>query len=408
MKKASAMLLVFCMAVISSFTYYPAAAAAKSAEPAPIAVQGALDVEIESLLKAMGTYKTQKVGMYSYYIGKIDGIPVIVNRTEMGMVNAATATTLLIKTFHPRAIINQGTAGGHDEKTHLYDIVVGKELINYINTITPTRKAGEGSKPETWNMMTTDVRDDNDNLVKYKTFKSTPELVEAAMSVADKYTHGDVMTGIIGSADQFNNEVDRILWTNEVLGMTAEDMETASVAQVANGFHVPFVGIRGMSDAGRHDEHWNPTSGRNAGIWTGEFVVEVIKAIDKQVNFASITQVNGFNLYVNGAKQDIYMLDYKGKALIPARNLANVLSGTKASSVAYNAQTRSLSFKYDAKAATFKAGDSFFVDLQGTKHQVDSPSVIVKGKTYVSLDFVSKAFGLETKADGVDLHITAQ
>nr|WP_273545657.1 stalk domain-containing protein [Paenibacillus caui] len=394
--------------MISSFTGHSAAAAANKAEPAPIAVQGALDAEIESLLKAMGQYKTQKVGMYSYYIGKIDGIPVIVNRTEMGMVNASTATTLLIETFHPRAIINQGTAGGHDEKTHLYDIVVGKEQINYINTITPIRKKGEGSKPETWNMMTTDVRDDNDNLLKYKTFKSTPELVQAAMSVKDKYMHGDVMTGTIGSADQFNNEVDRILWTNEVLGMTAEDMETAAVAQVANGFHVPFVGIRGMSDAGRHDEHWNPESGRNAAIWTGEYVVEVIKAIDKQVNFATITQVNGYNLYVNNVKQDIYLLDYKGNALIPVRNLANVLSGTKGTRVTYDSKTRSISFKYDTKTATFKAGDSFFLDTQGTKQQVKSPSVSVNGKAYVSLDFVAKAFGLETKVDGVDLYITAQ
>lgn len=408
MKKATAMLIVFCMVVISGFAYYPSAASAKTAEKAPIAVQGALDVEIESLLKAMGEYKTQKVGMYSYYIGKIDGIPVIVSRTEMGMVNAATATTLLIKTFHPRAIINQGTAGGHDEKTHLYDIVVGKELINYINTISPTRKAGEGSKPETWNMMTTDVRDDEDNLMKYKTFKSTPELVQAAMSVKNKYMHGNVYAGTIGSADQFNNEVDRILWTNEVLGMMAEDMETASVAQVANGFHVPFVGIRGMSDAGRHDEHWNPTSGRNAGVWTGEFVVEVIKAIDKQVNFATITEVNGFNLYVNDVKQDIYMLDYKGKALIPIRNLAGVLSGTKASGVSFNATTKSITFKYDAKSATFKAGDRFFFDAQGAKQLVESPTVVVNGKTYVSLDLVSKAFGLQTKTDGVDLYITAQ
>lgn len=46
------------------------------------------------------------------------------------MTNAAAATALAIERFHPRAIINQGTAGGHDADLHVMDIVVGTESVN--------------------------------------------------------------------------------------------------------------------------------------------------------------------------------------------------------------------------------------------------------------------------------------
>lgn len=406
-KKYSALILVLCL-VIFQLSYISSADAAASSKPAPIAVQGALDYEIEAFLKAMGTYKTQKVDMYTFYTGEIDGIPVIVSRTEQGMVNAATATTLLIKTFHPRAIINQGTAGGHDESTHIYDIVVGTEQINYIYTNTPALKEGEGSHPENWQMISTDVRDENDNLVKYKTFKSTPELVEAAMSVAGKYTHGDVMTGIIGSADQFNNEVDRILWTNEVLGMAAEDMETASVAQVANSFDVPFVGIRGMSDAGRHDEHWTPETGRNTGLWTAEYVIEVIKAIDGQVDFATITDVNGFNFYFDESKKSVYLLDYQGEPMIPIRSFTALLGADAGTKVSFNNATKVTTVTYGTYSASFKPGQSLFTDASGTQHSIDAPAVIVNGKAYVSPDFLVEAFGFTTRRDDVDVYVNSK
>ena len=47
-----------------------------------------------------------------FYKGTINDYPVVVSVTEIGMTNAAVATTLGIENFNPIAIINQGTAGG--------------------------------------------------------------------------------------------------------------------------------------------------------------------------------------------------------------------------------------------------------------------------------------------------------
>ncbi|MGG3640525.1 5'-methylthioadenosine/S-adenosylhomocysteine nucleosidase [Bacillus gobiensis] len=290
-KKFLALLLI--VTLIAGFQSFTALAKNHESqkEPShPIAIQGALDIEISALLNAMGKYKTKKIGMYTYYTGKIDKVPVVVSRTEMGMVNAAASTTLLIQNFKPKAIINQGTAGGADPKLHVYDIVVGDDSINYLNTMTTPRELGEGSEPEEWNMLPTDMRNDNDELVKYESFQSTPELVDVAMSVANLYKHGDVTQGRIGSGDQFNLEIDRILWTNRVLHMKAEDMETASVSQVATAFKVPFLGVRGISDASLHGEHWTTETGNNTGKWTAEYVIDIVKEMDKKVDFKSLSE----------------------------------------------------------------------------------------------------------------------
>ncbi|MFS0615168.1 hypothetical protein [Lederbergia ruris] len=74
-------------------------------------MQGAMDVEVSVLLDAMGDYKEEKYSNYSFYVGEIEELPVVVSRTEVGMVNAAASTTLLIEKYYPKAIINQGTAG---------------------------------------------------------------------------------------------------------------------------------------------------------------------------------------------------------------------------------------------------------------------------------------------------------
>ncbi|MCK7496477.1 MAG: hypothetical protein MZW92_40405 [Comamonadaceae bacterium] len=52
-----------------------------------------------------------QIAAWTFWRGRIAGKTVVVSRTEVGPVNASTATTLAIVNFRPRLIINQGTAG---------------------------------------------------------------------------------------------------------------------------------------------------------------------------------------------------------------------------------------------------------------------------------------------------------
>jgi adenosylhomocysteine nucleosidase len=173
----------------------------------PIAVQGAMNMEVSALLKEMGKYKEETYGNYTFYRGKISGIPVIVSRNEVGMVNAATSTTLLIEKYHPKAIINQGTAGGHDPNLHIFDTVISTEVMNIGKYTTEHLDDGQGMKPESWSFDKTEMRE-NSKIEKYASFKSDPKLVKVALSVANKYKHGKVVKGKVGSADVWNREVD--------------------------------------------------------------------------------------------------------------------------------------------------------------------------------------------------------
>ena len=79
---------------------------------------------------------------------------------------------------------------------------------------------------------------------------------------------------MIGSSDVWNSELDRIQRFHDQFGTTAEEMETASAAQIAGLFQIPFLGIRVVSN--------NITNGEPYDTRTGEacqdYVYEVVKA----------------------------------------------------------------------------------------------------------------------------------
>src|SRR5262245_46573713 len=85
----------------------------------PVVVQGAMDVEIQKLARALENAVEEKVQGWTFWRGTIDGYPVIASKTLKGMENAAAATALAAERYHPIAIINQGTAGGHAADLHV-------------------------------------------------------------------------------------------------------------------------------------------------------------------------------------------------------------------------------------------------------------------------------------------------
>ncbi|MGG0645271.1 5'-methylthioadenosine/S-adenosylhomocysteine nucleosidase [Sporosarcina gallistercoris] len=244
---------------------------------APIALQGAMDVEISEFLKAMGEYKEETHGNYSFYIGEIEDVPVVVSRTEVGMVNAAASTTLLIENYHPKAIINQGTAGGHDPDIHVFDTVIGTEVINIGSFRSEHLDEGKGMAPETWIHMSTDVRKDDGETEELTTLPSDPALVEAAKRASDEYEYGKVTEGVIGSADWWNREIDRIQWFHENFGTSAEEMEAFAVAQVAHVMNTPYLSLRTISNSEVTDDGIEDLE--KAGQYGAEFTIDVVKEI---------------------------------------------------------------------------------------------------------------------------------
>src|SRR5574342_410991 len=82
----------------------------------PILIQGPMPIEAEKFAQRLEKVKVEKSGTFVFYKGKLNNYPVIVAKTGKGMENTAAVTAIAIEKYHPIAIINQGTSGGHDPK----------------------------------------------------------------------------------------------------------------------------------------------------------------------------------------------------------------------------------------------------------------------------------------------------
>jgi adenosylhomocysteine nucleosidase len=245
---AALLLGVLCSACGVSDAVTPAGASS----PPAIVVQGAMDVEVQTLVAALDGAREEQLAGWTFWSGKVDGYPVVIFKTRRGMSHASAATAIAVEHFHPAAIINQGTAGGHQADLHVYDIVIGKASVNLGAFRTPFRARGQGSSPTDWGPIDL-VQSDASVMLQPDTpaihrFPADEGLLTAAISVRNRYQKGRVVEGVIGSSDTWNSELDRIQRFHDAFGTSVEEMETASAAQIAGAFHVPFLGIRVVSN----------------------------------------------------------------------------------------------------------------------------------------------------------------
>lgn len=241
-----------------------------------ILVQGAMDIEVNTIIESLKDMKKEKFGSWTFFVGTIEGKngtnKVIVSRTEIGLVNASAATAIAIEKYKPTVIINQGTSGGHDIALHTGDIVLGTNIVN-IGAFRTER--AENSDQNNW-IFFDDVqilKDENDKPVTNMFFASDNNLVNIAKNV--NYTNGKVVEGVIGTADQWNRELERINMIHNKYNTSIEEMETVAAAQVSKAFSIPFIGIRILSNTDLHNENFNPDS----AVWCNNFVIDFIKEL---------------------------------------------------------------------------------------------------------------------------------
>lgn len=244
----------------------------------PVVVQGAMDVEIRKLAGMLENATEERVSGWIFWRGTIDGYPVVISKSLKGMENAAAATALAAERYHPAAIINQGTAGGHQPDLHVYDIVLGTDTVNLGSFKTGNRARGEGSSVSEWNpldLMRSEGSAGNDpNARTMRRFHGDEGLLAAARKVRGSYQKGRVVDGVIGSSDTWNSELDRIQHFHDRFGTTAEEMEAASAAQVAGLFQIPFLGIRVLSNNITNGEPYDPKTGEACQA----YVYDVVRA----------------------------------------------------------------------------------------------------------------------------------
>jgi adenosylhomocysteine nucleosidase len=269
------------MLLVTTFALLALVAQGSPDTPRPIVVQGAMQIEVDALAHRLEHPVEEQVAGWTFWRGTIDGYPVIVSKTLKGMTNAAAATLLAVERFRPLAILNQGTAGGHDASLHNYDIVIGRSAVNLGAFRSRYRAAGTGSNPLDWmplDLTRPDGSAANDpSARRLSRFDADASLVAVALAARPSYTRGKIVEGTIGSSDMWNDELDLIAHYNRDFGTTIEEMETASAAQIASEMRVPFLGIRVISDNITNGDAWDPKTSEACE----DYVIQVVKAYIK-------------------------------------------------------------------------------------------------------------------------------
>lgn len=115
------------------------------------------------------------------------------------------------------------------------------------------------------------------NAEKARFYEGDEDLLTAANAVKDTYTKGKIVEGTIGSADVWNNEVDRIKWFHTNYGTSVEEMEGAAAAQIAKAYDIPFLGIRVLSNNKVNGGQYNPDT---ATAWAMDSEMLCVISVD--------------------------------------------------------------------------------------------------------------------------------
>lgn len=232
-----------------------------------ILVVVAMEVEVKVLLDKLTNYEVKNKMGFTFYEGNIDDKKIIVLLTGVGVINAASAMMVAMMEYNPSYVINYGIAGAMSRDIHTKDIVIGTSVCNINSYRTLDLQEGEGSNPNTWELLTF-LSGEKDRYIEYE---SDNKLLNLVKSIS--YDNGNIIYGKIGSGDIWNREVDRILYLNKEYGIIVEDMEAVSIYSIASKYNVPVISIKIISDNSLIGEEYN----REVGIYLQDFVLNYLK-----------------------------------------------------------------------------------------------------------------------------------
>lgn len=201
---------------------------------------GAMNEEIELLVKHIDNIKeTTKAGI-TYREGRFFGKDVVVCRSGVGKVNAAVCTQILLDTYGVDAIVFTGVAGALDPELDIGDIVVSTECMQHDMDVTALGFAR--------------------GIIPYEAtsvFVADAGLQRLAYEASERLFPGKAKQGRVLSGDQFVASRETVRQLHEELQGVCTEMEGASVAQVCSMNGVPYVVIRSMSDKADGSAHVN-------------------------------------------------------------------------------------------------------------------------------------------------------
>jgi adenosylhomocysteine nucleosidase len=239
-------------AVILASMLLPAATAATAGEP-QIVLMYAFPPEGTLLRFRMARVTVADEVMGSVAKGELDGVPVALAPSGVGMTNAALATQRIIDRYRPRWMIFSGIAGGVEPETQIGDIIVAEKCathqFGYVGKVgfEPRMIALKGERFAV---------SAGPPAVRY--FPADAQLLRVAMAAASvirtqlkpvlERMPSVSVGGVCVSGDQFVDQVELREYLFKTFQARIVDMETSAFLQVCAANRVSCVAVRSSSD----------------------------------------------------------------------------------------------------------------------------------------------------------------
>ena len=158
----------------------------------------------------------------------VGGTRLLLVRSGIGLVNAASAAVAALMMVHPRALVSTGSAGGLAAVVEVGDVVVG-ERHTYAGADATAFGYERGQVPG-----------------MPPAYAADRALLDAARAVVP--AAGVLRTGEMVSGDSFVTAANVSEVREAFPAALSTDMESTALAQVCHSHGVPFLSVRGISD----------------------------------------------------------------------------------------------------------------------------------------------------------------
>jgi adenosylhomocysteine nucleosidase len=291
---------------------------------APIGILSAEGTEQAPVLAAMHVTKSVSIDGYLFYVGTIDGHPVVDVFSGEVDESAELAAYILITHFHPRAMMFSGTAGAETAVINVGDVVVSGMVIDKSNLHyqlggyqtayegvemhvgpgvstagdaiagyeyplpTPSTAKNFGYGPSGVNRAWVYIDAFAATRQLVKTAEAAPSLgsisvVDATGDTATGSVKNKIVVGVIGQAPVWTEPLSWIESEDSVYQSDAEENEGTGFAFACASQGVPWMLVRGISDTPWHP---NAYQGVIASVNAAKVTIYVVDHLPTTINRA--------------------------------------------------------------------------------------------------------------------------
>ena len=182
-----------------------------------------------------------------FWLGRLQGLPVVLTVSRIGKVSAAMTATTLIERFGVGAIVFTGVAGALADEVQVGDVVVARDFVQHDLDVSPL--FGRYEVPAYGRAR----------------FESDPALTQALQqaaqaALASDFAQARIHQGLIASGDRFVSGAVEVRALRDRLQQDghpalAVEMEGAAVAQVCADHALPYAAMRTISDRADDSAH---------------------------------------------------------------------------------------------------------------------------------------------------------